>query len=323
MKNVLFLRDPSDTLKDKFNDQLNNINSIYTVDNLSNIEDIECIVGWRPDLELLRKAKNLKLFINPGTGVQHLIGNISEYFIKNNITLVNGHGNSYFTAEHAVAMYHTLTNRIIPHHQWMLDGKWRRGDNYAKTDPIRHKTIGLLGYGAINQKVHRFLSGYDVKFHALKRRWDKEYEGIDKYYTSDNLHPFIDGIDVLIIAIPLTSETENIISSKELELLDGYLINVGRGGIIDQQSLYDALKNNVIKGAAIDVWYEYQPEEVDGRKYPYNFPFHELDNILLSPHRAASPFDDIERWDEVIINLNKLANDDSDYINQVDLKLGY
>jgi len=84
-------------------------------------------------------------------------------------------------------------------------------------------------------------------------------------------------------------------------------------------------RKQLIKGAAIDVWYNYTPEEIDGKKYPYSsdHPFHELNNILLSPHRAGSPFGDLSRWDENIHNVKTLAEGRTDFINVVDLEEEY
>ena len=79
-----------------------------------------------------------------------------------------------------------------------------------------------------------------------------------------------------------------------------------------------------IAGAGIDVWYDYRPEpDAEGRKYPYSFPFHELDNIVMSPHRCYSPFDSLERWDGVIENIKRADAGRRDYLNIVDLKRGY
>lgn len=335
--NVLFLRDPHEELKVYLVSNLDNtINLIFTEDNLDiDYDKIDCIVGWRPELKILENAVNLRLFINPGTGVQHLKGEVADYLKSRGIPLINGHGNSYFTAQHAVAMLHVLATKIIPHHNWFIDGKWRRGDSYTKSIPLRHRHVGLLGYGAINKHVYKFLSGYDISFSILKRSWDDEAKNLSlkrqnvlKTYTRDKLHLFLKNIDILIIALPLTDETKFLLGKKELELLSSstLLINVGRGDIIREDALYTILEDKSIAGAGIDVWYDYQPEEVGGKKYPYDekkHPFHELDNVILSPHRAASPFDNLERWDEVILNLTKLANRDTSFVNQVNIDLGY
>jgi phosphoglycerate dehydrogenase-like enzyme len=94
--------------------------------------------------------------------------------------------------------------------------------------------------------------------------------------------------------------------------------------VIDEEAFYKALSEKQIAGAAIDVWYEYRPEEdPEGRKFPSSFPFHKLDNVVLSPHRGASPMDDLRRWDEVIENITRFAEGREDFINIVDLERGY
>ena len=126
--------------------------------------------------------------------------------------------------------------------------------------------------------------------------------------------------------VPLTPQTEGLIGGEELASLgsEGLLVNVSRGKVVDEESLYLALRDGVIAGAALDVWYEYSPEEDEnGKKYPTNFPFHELDNVVMSPHRAASPFSDLGRWDEVIENIHRCATGQTDFLNIVDLERGY
>ncbi len=297
------------------------------------IAKAQVLVGWRPTKALLAAATQLKLFINPGAGVQHLMDLFREVVLENGrgITLVNGHGNAYFTAQHAVALLLGLSNKTTLHHQFMLNGKWRTGDKQGASTPMRYRKIGLLGYGAINQKVHRFLAGFDVVFYALKRSWDTYTPSnlaLAQTYTPSSLHDFLQQVDTLIIALPHTQKTENLIGEKELELLgkEGLLVNVSRGKVMQEEALYKSLKNKVIKGAAIDVWYNYKPEENEhGHKRPYSkdCPFHELDNVLLSPHRAASPMNDLERWDEVIENIKRMCNNQRPFLNEVAIELGY
>jgi len=276
-------------------------------DYLKNIvSEVDVLIGWRPSKILLESGKNIKVFINPGAGVNRLLDLFIELNRYRKITLINGHGNSYFVAQHAVAMLLTLTNKTIPHHIWMKEGKWRTGDQDAASIPLRFREVGLLGYGAINKRVHQFLAGFDVKFHILRKYWNKQKDKLPteaKKYNIDELDNFLKEIDVLIIAVP---------------------INVARGDIINQEDLYNALKNNTILGAAIDVWYDYHPKaNNEDLKYPYDFPFHNLDNIVLSPHRGYSPFSDLLRWDEVIENINRISQGRSDLINVVNLKEEY
>lgn len=300
-------------------------------------ETADAIVGWRPEKELLFNAKKLKLFINPGTGIKHQIENFRELTKIRNVKLINGHGHSYATAQHAVAMLLALMNRIVQHHNWMERGVWRTSDDkdiFSASIMMKNRKIGLLGYGAINSKVHKFLSGFSNEFNILKRRLDKQSPHVTKdqagnkvsLYGEENLNDFLKDSDILIIAIPHTSKTEGLIGSKELKLLgkNGLLVNVARGTIVDEVILYNALSKGTIAGAALDVWYNYNPKkDKKGREYPYSNPFHKLSNVVLSPHRAASPFDDLGRWDEVIENLKRLASGKRTFLNVVDLKEEY
>ncbi|MFW9904111.1 MAG: NAD(P)-dependent oxidoreductase [Candidatus Thorarchaeota archaeon] len=291
----------------------------------------DIMVGWRVPDEVKLAATKIQLYINPGVGIKHHI----EFFKKLNQTrkvlLINGHGNSYFTAQHVVAMLLTLMNKIIPHHNWMKSGLWRKRDADAASIPLRYRKVGLLGYGAINTKVHRFLQGFNVEFSILRRNWPEEGEELPtpaKKYLPNDLARFLEEIDILIIAVPETSQTMGMIGQNELTQLGskGLLVNVSRGSVVNEANLFQALRDNTIAGAAIDVWYNYTPDpDYQGRKFPYSnpFPFHTLDNVILSPHRAASPFDDLERWNEVIENILRFNRGETTFINVVDLEREY
>lgn len=337
MTKVLFIWQVRDELKDYLNKGLSSLDVELIFPEDSNEEfylrqapDADIIVGWRPTKKLLECAQKLKLFINPGAGVQHLLEMFGDLQKKREVVLVNGHGNAYFTAQHIVGILLALMNKIIPHHNWMKEGKWRLGDVEAKSTPLRDKRIGLLGYGNVNKRVHRFLSTFDVSFSILRHHWGKDkgykYPTPFEKYSFSQLHDFLQSIDILIVTIPLTAKTEGLIGRKELELLgkNGLLVSAGRGAVIEEESLYNDLKENIIAGAAIDVWYNYRPEpDEKGRIYPTKFPFYVLDNVVLSPHRAASPFDDLKRWDEVIENISRFVRGDKQFFNKVNVKEGY
>lgn len=334
--NVLFIWDVREELQDYLREglsEIQNLNLIFLEDTseetlLKHAPDAQIVIGWKPSRKFLDSALNLKMFINPGVGVQHHINTFREISKTRNITLINGHGNTYFTAQHAVALLLTLTNRITLHHNWMTKGLWRRGDSYAKSIPMRGRKIGLLGYGAVNQKVHKFLSEFDVEFLILKRTWkgDEEFPTPVEQFLPKDLDTFLEETDTLMIAVPQTDETIGMIGEHELKLLgaESFLVNIARGIVVDEEALYKALSQKTIAGAAIDVWYEYKPEpDVDGRRFPTRFPFHELDNVVLSPHRGASPMDDLKRWDEVIENVRRFAEGSNEFINVVELDRAY
>ena len=88
------------------------------------VSNADILVGWRPSEKIFSEASKMKLFINPGTGIQPLLELLRKENEKRKVLLINGHGNSYFVAQHAVALLLTLMNKSIPHHRWMQEGKF-------------------------------------------------------------------------------------------------------------------------------------------------------------------------------------------------------
>jgi len=178
---VCFISSVSEEVQNYLTENLKNLSNVKIIfpENTSEeylekiVPDAEVLIGWRPSKSILNHATNLKVFINPGAGVSHLLDLFIGLNKTREIALINGHGNSYLVAQHAVALLLTLMNKTVPHHNWMKKGRWRTGDDDASSIPLRFREVGLLGYGAINQKVHRFLSGFDVKFHILRNNWNK------------------------------------------------------------------------------------------------------------------------------------------------------
>lgn len=122
--------------------------------------------------------------------------------------------------------------------------------------------------------------------------------------------------------MPLTEETNGTIGEEELEALgeNSFLVNVARGAIIEQEALYNALKERRIAGAGLDAWYDVEEENKYG--YSNDFPFHELDNVVLSPHRANSG-EGITKWKPVFVNMKKMSDGDSDFAYVIDINRGY
>lgn len=293
------------------------------------MEGVEVVVGWRVSDRLVSAARDVLLWQHPGVGVTHIVDHLRPY---PNITLANCHGNTYFTAQHAVAMLLTLTNAVHRHHAWMKEGRWRTRDEEAKSIPLRRRKVGLLGYGNVGRRVAQFLSGFEIEMRALKNRpleTDSSVPGVTCLYSSqgESIESFLRWCDILIISLPLTRHTEGIVGGAELGALgaDGLLVNVGRGQLVVEEDLYNALRNGTIAGAAIDVWHrEADPREFDdGGVRPFSFPFHRLENVVMSPHRAASPFDDLERWDDIVQNVRRAAAGRRDFLNVVDPDRGY
>ncbi|MCB1217843.1 hypothetical protein KDL44_10635 [bacterium] len=291
--------------------------------------EADVFIGWRPTRSLIDAAPRLKAVINPGAGVQHLYGMFAEIQQTRDIVLINGHGNAQFTAQTTVTLLLAMLSGTVQHHNAMREGRWRLGDEFHANTPISHRTIGLLGYGHVNRNVHRMLSGFGCRVITCNRSGSLPTDSpapLDGLYSIEQLEDFLRAVDVLVIAVPFTPDSEGLIGRREIELLGrgSFLVNVARGGVVSEDALFEALDNGFLAGAAIDVWYDYRPEpDEQGRLFPWQRSFHELGNIVLSPHRAASPFDDLERWDEVIENLKRLSAGRDDLLNVVNCQRGY
>ena len=162
---------------------------------------------------------------------------------------------SKYTAEKAVTLTLALLGNTVNYHNRLCKGDWaeRNTDDRIPWVSIQKKSIGLFGYGRIGKLIHEMLKGFQCNFYTIKR--NKVYKKIN---LVKDLKELINVCDIVIISVPLNSETENIFNDVILQKMSNkYLINVGRGKVVNQEALYKALKNNVLRGYASDVWYNY------------------------------------------------------------------
>lgn len=258
---------------------------------LEYLDWMDVLVSGNPDEKLL-DAPNLKHVIVPFVGINpNLQKNI---LARPHLKLYNSHFNDAFVAQHAVAMLLALSNRIIKADQSLKQGNWLWGEE-NKTISLQNKTCLLLGYGAIGKQIEKTVRALGMNIAIVKRN----FEQIDnaKVYPNEKLLDALQTADVIILSLPLTSETENIINKNAFAAMkkEALLINVGRGKVIDQYALYDALKNKTIFGAGIDVWWNYPKEGQRENTLASDAALHKCDNIIMSSHRANNVAD----WENV------------------------
>jgi phosphoglycerate dehydrogenase-like enzyme len=159
------------------------------------------------------------------------------------------------------------------------------------------------------------------------RRHADPLDGED-IHTVDRLHDLLPDTDILLVCLPLTDETRGLIGDEELSLLPSHavLVNIGRGEIVSEEPLYRHLESGSIGAAGIDVWYSYPGSERDRTDTPPSgYPFGELDNVVMSPHRGGAF--GVERLEELRIahladTLNAIA-EGREPAGRIDLELGY
>ena len=285
--------------------------------------DYQILVDGRPTANLLAGSPFLSVLIIPWAGLSAAARQILKDFPG--ITIHNLHHNAAPTAEMALTLLLAIAKWVIPMDQALRANDWRPRYQRDQTLFLEGKHALVLGYGAIGQHLVHLLRALGVRVSAIRRHSGVGDEGID-IFTPDRLPDLLPTTELLMITLPLTDATEGMIGKRELALLPkgSILVNVGRGPIVDQEALYTALRDGHLLGAGLDVWYNY-PLNEDARKHtsPADFPFHELDNVVMSPHRAGGTAESERlRMAHLAELLNAAARGDR-IPNRVDLERGY
>jgi phosphoglycerate dehydrogenase-like enzyme len=169
--------------------------------------------------------------------------------------------------------------------------------------------LGLVGYGHIGKAIARRAKAFDLTIHVANRSQTGEDELVDRYWPLDQLGQFVETVDTVVVSLPLTPTTTSLIDGALFARMkrDAIVVNVGRGPVVDEAALYDALKTRKIAGALIDTWYVY-PGKDDPAPHPSRLAFHELDNVIMTPHMSAWTWGTIRRRQETMAtNITRLG----------------
>lgn len=286
---------------------------------------VDILVAGRPKREQLTACPDLRTLIIPFAGVPKETCDLMKEYPH--ISVHTLHYNAPATSEMALALLLAAAKYLLP-----IDRAFRAHDWTPRYEPnpaflLENKNVLVLGYGAIGKRVARACLGLGMRVKALRRDLRKNEQDSDiDVHPSHELHQLLPKAEVLIVCLPLTSETEGLIDKRALDLLPerAILVNVARGPIVNESALFQALRDGRLYAAGLDVWYNY-PEDEDTRSKtaPSQFPFHELDNVVMSPHRAGGAIDlEYGRMDALAKLLNAAARDEP-MPNRVDITLGY
>jgi phosphoglycerate dehydrogenase-like enzyme len=198
-------------------------------------------------------------------------------------TLCNMFGHEQAMAEWVVMAMLALTRRALTYDRRLREGDWAPGLPWEVE--LSGRVVATVGYGHIGRRVadlSRAL-GLDV-LAATRSPSPGRAEGLRRLTGLDELGSVLDEADFAVVAVPSTPDTRGLVGARELERLgpNGYLVNVARGDVVDERALYEALRDRTIAGAAVDVWYRYP--RGGAQTLPSEYPFHELDNVLMAPH---------------------------------------
>ena len=287
--------------------------------------DCDILVTGLPTVAQVEASPRLRAVIVPFTGVPPKTLDLLRRYPH--IDLHNLHYNVVPTAEMALALLFAATKFIVPMDRELRTGDWRSRYNATPVSTFHGKTALILGYGQIGQYLAPALLALGMTVIGVRREPPAASDdSAVTVYPPGALHELLPRADFLINALPLTHETRGIIGAAELALLPSgaVVVNIGRGQTMDEEALYLALRDGVIRAAGIDVWYTYPQEEADRpHTLPSSFPFHELDNVVMSPHRAGYlGAAEADRMAHLAVLLNAAACGES-IPSRVNKELGY
>lgn len=272
-------------------------------------ETAVALIGFRATAADLALLPALRLVAIPMAGVNTVDLDAAA---ARGIQVVNAHANGMWVAERALALTLAFRGMIVAGDRDLRRGCWHgfaAGEGPRDSwESLFDTTVAILGTGSIGQWAARFFQSLGAHTRGFRRRagTDDLPEGLFGSVTTD-VSEAVAGAQTVVATLPLTPTTRGLIGDAELAQMRGaLLVNVGRGEVIDEAALYRALFEGVLAGAALDTWYRY-PDPPGSVQLPSRFPFHELHNVLLSPHlggytaaataaSAREVVDTVARW---------------------------
>ena len=226
--------------------------------------------------DLIARADNLKVIGRAGVGIDNVD---VEAATRRGIVVANAPESTVISAaEHTIGLLVALTRNIPQAHAALKQGRWER-KTYGGVE-LADKTLGVLGFGRIGQQVARRAAGLGMRVVAYDPfvSPDRFRElGVERVQTAEDVYA---ASDFLTLHLPLTDETRNSINAAAFaKMRDGVrIVNAARGDLVNEDDLLEALKSGKVGGAALDVF----------STEPYSGPLLELDNVVATPHLAAS-----------------------------------
>ena len=247
---------------------------------IEQVDGLFCLLTEKIDQALLAKAVNLKVIANMAVGYNNI--DVDEARAKGIIVTNTPGVLTETTADLTFALMMATARRIPEASEYLRNGKWGTWSPMQLTgQDIHGATLGIIGLGRIGEAVARRAKGFDmnVLYHNRSRHLEAEEELDLKYAELDEL---LKESDFVCVLTPLTKETENLIGREQLARMKktAILINTARGGIVNEDALYDALKNNDIWAAGLDVFAE-EPVSVE-------HPLLTLPNLVTLPHIGSA-----------------------------------
>ncbi len=253
------------------------------------------------------RAPKLRLLQAAGAGTDR----IDLSALPRGAKLCNAFGHEEAIGEYCALGMLAICHDFLEAESSFRGGSWRMSGRFGAPihDELFGKTVGIIGLGRIGLATAERLKPFGMTVLACTRSVPvKPPACVDRFFPWAQLDEFLPQCDYVVVACALVPETISLIDSRRFGLMkrSAVLVNVSRGEVVDEDALYDALKRKVIKGGVIDAWYRY-PSEDDLTMPPSKHPFHELSNVIMTPHSSAWTHGMLDRrWAQISENLDRL-----------------
>ncbi len=228
------------------------------------------------------------------------------------VTICNAFGHQTAIAEYVLMTMLAWSHRFREiEADFRTRSSWRA--SWVQSGPphgeILGSTVGIVGLGPVGREVARRAAAFGCRVIAVNRSPRPAEGGVDRVYPLTELDVVLPACDFVVLCTALGPETEGLIGAPRLALMkrSAFLINIARGAVVDEDALYAALRDRGIGGAALDVWWRY-PTAAEPERRPSCHPFHELPNVIMTPHCSGWTEGMVaRRWAEVAGNINRFV----------------
>ena len=246
------------------------------------IADADIAIAWSLRGEQIKAARRLRWIHSTATAVHHLM---TPELLASDIVVTNArdvHGP--VVAEHAIALAFALAKRLPQSVRYQQQKHWAQRDLWDEQPRPRElngATMTIVGLGAIGAPLARLAKSLGMRVVGVREHPERGSEVADAVYGFEKLDEALSAGDFIVLAVPVTPKTRHLMNAERLARLkpDAYLINVGRGVLVDEAALLDALRAKSFGGAALDVTTE--------EPLPPESPLWEMGNVLITPHIAG------------------------------------
>lgn len=267
---------------------------------IKELPDTDIFITGKFTKEMLEYAKNLKWVNALSAGIDNYD---LDLFRNNHIIFTNSSGmHKIQMAEYAIMSMIMLVRKMSFFMKNQYNKIWDFNINQSE---ISGKTLGILGLGSIGMQTAKYAGTMGMKVIGINSSGIRKNDFISEAYTLNDLDTVLKNSDFLINLLPSSNETKYLLSSEKIKLMKktSYFINMGRGDIIKNDTLYDVLKNNIISGAVSDV-FDKEPLSSDS-------PLWNLENLIITPHICGSSDIYMEKALKLFLdNFNNYINND-------------